>query len=535
MGVVEENALPGAPESEYLIAGAGDLNNLGFCREFSVNVGETATFSCHGGGTIIDIYRIGYYEGLGWRKVASITNTPNTQPAPAVVPGANGGTTCTAWSVTASWAVPADTTSGLFIGVFRNSDGNNASWIPFVVRDDALQADVIVKTSDTTWALAYNHFDTMASPLTGKSYYGDNGTMQAPGNRAHYATYHKPIVTRAHVVQTYWTNAELPLIRFLERNGYKVKYVSSKDVDRDPTVLDKSNMAISSGHDEYYSDGMRNALEAYRDSGKHLLFMSANEVFWRIRFDTERNGAWCYKDTMNGPGDHIGGTPLDPVSWTGTWKDTRWPGRKPENTLTGTDFRMNGVREFTPVLSKSATFASHPVWRNSALLTADQTLTNAVGFEADSMKPVLEAPRAVVLAAQTFNINGAYANDNGQNYDGNGNLLWGIVSQRYDSGAVVVGFATCQWAWLLDNKHDRLEGTPVNAAARQFTVNLLRDLGAPPESLMAGMVLSAPANLDAYGVLPVEEFDGGFKNFWGDPYKLVSSTGEELTPKLRAP
>lgn len=498
MSIATENLLTGAPDSEWNIGGAGDTSNLGFAREFSVNVGQTVSFSCAGSGTVIDIYRIGWYGGLGWRKVASITNTPASQPEPAVVTGTNGGTSCTAWSATASWAVPADATSGLYVGVYRNAAGNNASYIPFVVRDDALVADIIVKTSDTTWALAYNHYGTPAAPLTGKSLYGSNGTMADSTTRAHFGSYHRPIVTRAGVPQTYWLNAEAPLIRFLERNGYNVKYVSSRDVDLNPAVLDNSKVFISSGHDEYWSDGMRNAVEAYRDSGRHCLFMSANEVFWRIRFDPSRNGAYCFKDTMNGPGSHVGGTPLDPVSWTGTWKDTRWPGRKPENTLTGTDFRMNGVQDKTAVLSPAATFAAHPVWRNSDLITAEQTLTNVVGFEADSMKPVLESPRAVILAAHTFNIDGSYANDNGQDYSGIGNLVWGIISQRYSSGAVVVGFGTCQWAWALDAMHDRA-ATPTNTAAQQFTINLLQDLGAPPESLMAGLVLSPRVNLDAYG------------------------------------
>lgn len=501
MSIATENALTGSPDTEWSISGAGDTANLGFAREFSVNVGQTINFSCHGTGTVLDIYRIGYYGGLGWRKVAALTNTATTQPNPVVVAGTNGATTCTAWSTTASWAVPSNATSGLYVGVYRNGAGNNASYIPFVVRDDALVADVVVKTSDTTWALAYNTYGSAAAPLGGSSLYGSPGALFDAPNRAHFGSYHRPIVTRGNVPQTYWLNAEAPLIRFLERNGYNVKYVSSKDVDANAAVLNNAKMFISSGHDEYWSDGMRNAVEGFRDSGKHCLFMSANEVFWRIRFDAQRTGVYCYKDTLPGPGTHVSGEPLDPVSWTGTWKDTRWAGRKPENTITGTDFRMNGVINFTPVLSSGASFVSHPVWRNSALTTTSQTLTNVVGFEADSMLPVQTAPSAVILAAQNINIDGRYANDNGSDYTGNGTLVWGIISQRYPSGGVVVGFGTCQWAWALDAVHDR-ESTPVNTAAQQFTINLLRDLGAAPATLMSGMTLSAPASLDSYGIDP---------------------------------
>lgn len=499
MGIVEENALTGNPDSEYSITGAGDTANLGFAREFSVDAGETVHFSCHGPGTVLDVYRIGWYAGLGWRKVATLANTPTTQPDPATVPDSNGSTACTNWSTTASWAVPADAVSGLYVGVYRNVAGNNASWIPFVVRNDAAAADIIVKTSDTTWALAYNHYGTPAAPLTGKSYYGSGGALGNIATRAHYASYHRPIVTRAGVPQTYWMNAEAPLIRFLERNGHNVKYVSSKDVDADPSVLNGAKMVISSGHDEYWSDGMRDTFEAVRDDGTHLLFLSANEAFWRIRFAGDHTGAWCFKDTMHGPGAHVGGTPLDPVSWTGTWKDTRWAGRKPENTLTGTDFRMNGVRDETAVLPSTAAFATHPAWRDSALAAGtSQNLTGVIGFEADSMLPTRPSENVRILAATTVNINGSYANDNGQDYAGQGNLVWGVVSQWYASGAIVVGFGTCQWAWALDAKHDRGNDYK-NASAQQFTVNLLADLGASPATLMAGLIQPVPVALTAYG------------------------------------
>lgn len=522
MTIASENALAGNPDTEYAIQGAGDQNNLGFAREFSVNVGETINFSCHGTGTVIDVYRIGYYAGSGWRKVTTLTNTATSQPNPTAVADTNGATTCTNWSTTASWAVPSNTTSGLFVGVYRNLAGNNASWIPFVVRNDAAVADIVVKTSDTTWALAYNFYGTPAAPMTGKSLYGSGGALSGtggPNNRAYYGSYHRPIVTREGVPQTYWLNSEAPLIRYLERNGYNVKYVSSKDVDANPAILDNAKVFISSGHDEYWSDGMRNTVKSFRDAGGHCLFMSGNEVFWRVRFDAGRTGMHCYKDTLSGGA-------LDPVSWTGTWKDTRWPGRQPENLLTGTDFRMNGVNDKTAVLSTAASYASHPVWRNSALVSANQTLTGVVGFEADSMLPVQKAPHAVILAAQNFNVDGSYANDNGQTYDGNGTLNWGIISQRYNSGAVVVGFGTCQWAWALDAVHDRLQvGT--NAAVQQFMVNLLRDLGADPATLMSGMTLSVAESLDAYGTTPAPAA-GALRDGLGFDYRLLNYSGTEL-------
>lgn len=508
--VALENAKQGNLAAEWSIDGAGDVSNLGFARQFSVDSGETVEFSCDGNGVDIDVYRIGYYGGLGWRKVASLTNTATDQPDPDIIPNSNGGVTCSNWSVTATWDVPAEALSGLYVGVYRNLASDNASYIPFIVRNDTRAADVAYKTADSTWGLAYNYYGTPASPFTGKSLYGSGGPLGSIGTRAHAATYHKPIVTREGISQTYWLACEAPLIRFLERNGIEVKYIASKDLDEGVSVLANTNIMVSSGHDEYWSIGMRDNAEAYRDAGGNLLFFSGNEVFWRTRFEPDRNTMWCYKDTASGPASHVPGTPLDPVTWTGTWKDTRFPGREPENLLTGTDFRMNGVNDYAAPLLQTAGYASHPFWRNSALLSGNVTAQGIIGFEADSMLPAQPAPSTAILAAHTLNIDGKYADDNGQEYAGNGDLNWGVISQRYASGAVVVGFGTCQWAWALDPTHDR-GGNYVQPALQQATLNLFADLGAAPATIMAGMTLPVPVSLDNYGVIPTTGRSGKVK------------------------
>jgi hypothetical protein len=515
--VALENAKTGALGAEWTISGVGDSSNLGFARQFSVNAGETVQFSCHGTGTVLDIYRIGWYDGRGWRKVAELTNTATTQPDPQTIADSNGGVTCSNWSVTASWAVPNDAFSGLFVGVYRNLANDNASYIPFIVRNDSRTADVAYKTADSTWALAYNYYGTPASPLTGTSLYGAGGPLGSIGQRTHAVSYHRPIVTRGGVSQTYWLACEAPLIRFLERNGIDVKYIASRDLDIGTTGIDNTDVLVSSGHDEYWSIGMRDNAEAFRDAGGHLLFFSGNEVFWRTRFEPDRNTMWCYKDTMGGPGGHVAGTPLDPVSWTGTWKDTRFPGRKPENTITGTDFRMNGVNDYAAPLLQAADYASHPFWRNSALVSGNVTALGVIGFEADRMLPTQPGPSTAVLASHTLNIDGKYADDNGQEYAGNGDLDWGVVSQRYASGAVVVGFGTCQWSWALDATHDR-GGNYVQPALQQATLNLFADLGALPATPIAGMTTPTPVSLDNYGVIPAGTRSGKVKVWDGSQW-----------------
>ena len=505
--IAEENALPpGITAGYWGLSGAGDLANQGFCREFSLNVGETAHFSVQGDCTQIEILRVGYYGGVGMRKVTTITNTPNlSQPAPVSIPSSNGCTQCSSWTTTASWPIPDNATPGMYIGLVRNAAVDNGSWVPFIVRDDDRPADVMIKSSDATWALAYNYFNNMTSPLTGKSFYGSNGPM-AGGieNRGHAMSYHRPIVTHASINQTYPFYDEFPLVRFLERNGVDVTYSACKDWRTGGPTLADCDIYVSNGHDEYWSQAMRDKWEALRDAGKKLMFFGGNIVFWRTREADGGDTLWCYKDTMTGPSSHVAGTALDPVSWTGTWKDTRPANnatRDPEWTLTGGDFRMNGVNYRTMVIPSGSAPALTPFWRNTTVAASGLTVTHIIGMEGDELRPLQPAENVAILAQTTVNIDGNRANDDGETYSGSGNLNWGVVLQRYSGGGVSVSFNTCTWAWGLDNDHETASGgstTLANTQMQQATLNLFADLGALPTTLMAGLTMPTPVTLDDY-------------------------------------
>src|SRR5262249_10865029 len=132
---------------------------VGFATHISVNRGETIQFKVKTDATAyrIDIYRLGYYQGYGARKVATVSpsvSLPQAQPA-CLSDAATLLTDCGNWSVSASWMVPAEALSGVYIARPVRSDSGGASHIVFVVRDDASASDVLFKTSDATWQ-AYN-------------------------------------------------------------------------------------------------------------------------------------------------------------------------------------------------------------------------------------------------------------------------------------------------------------------------------------------------------------------------------------------
>jgi hypothetical protein len=507
--IVAENALSGVADSTvgYSTIGSGVNGFYGYAKQFSRNVGESIDFAVDGvNADNIAIHRIGHYAGNRWRLVATVSNTGTNQPDTQALANGAGARSASSWSTTASWTIPSDAVSGLYIGVVRNSSNQAQAWIPFIVREDSRTADIVIRVSDTTWGAAYNCFGTKANPLTGKSVYGNGKSGWNINDRGVQMSYDRPIVTRGEAagdnIVNHWDNHESALVDWVEKNGFNVKYISCYDLDQGLTAVGSAKVLACAGHDEYWSDGMLDNTEAFIAAGGHHVSMSANSLFWRIRWADSGRTFYCYKDTMDGPSvlrSGGGGTALDPVSWTGTWRDTRWGSRRPENLLLGATFRMNGIRDETMVINGAAN-QSKPFWRSTTVASGTNlSVSQIIGFEADSLN--LPNAGGVNLGATSINIDGSYADDNGQTYNNNGTLNWGIAChypRPEPASGLSIHFSTNQWMWGLSNYHRR-GSVVINREMRQATYNLFTDLGAIASTKESDLTTATPVALSAYG------------------------------------
>ena len=193
--IVLENQKQGTPQSVWDIEGAGSSNIEGFATDISVDIGDRVDFKINTNSSNyrIEIYRLGYYGGMGARLVTTIQHTGlQSQPAP-LRDATTGLVDAGNWSVSASWDVPADAVSGVYIAKLVRQDGTfGENHIPFIVRDDSSTSDIIFQTSDTTWQ-AYNGWG-------GANFYGGNGPATGQGaGRAYAVSYNRPIATRGGV------------------------------------------------------------------------------------------------------------------------------------------------------------------------------------------------------------------------------------------------------------------------------------------------------------------------------------------------
>ena len=479
-----ENSKPGTPRSEWNVSGAGDDTIQGFATDMSVNLGETIRFKIKTNASAysIDIYRAGYYAGNGARKVATISpsvplpqNQPNCQ-----IDNDLGLVDCGNWGESASWPVPSSAVSGIYFALLKRADTGGESHIWFVVRDDASTSDMLFQTSDTTWQ-AYNRYGGF-SLYTGANARG----------RAVKVSYNRPFTTADYKGEDWVLNAEVPTVSFLEANGYDVTYTSGVDSDRRGALIRNHKVFLSVGHDEYWSGAQRQAVEAARDAGVNLAFLSGNEVYWKTRWEPSIAGGSTPHRTLVTYKESRDNAKTDPsASWTGTWRDVRFSppsdGGKPENALTGTIWT---VERGTYAIKVPADDGKMRFWRNTSVATlpAGQTATlaeNTLGYEWNEDLDNGSRPRGLIrLSTTTENVPSRIYDSYG-NETGPGPATHHLTLYRAPSGSLVFGAGTVQWAYGLS------EPGAGDIRMQQASVNLFADMGVQPTTLASGLIATS--------------------------------------------
>jgi len=491
--IVCENSKPGTDPSVWNIGDAGSDNIQGFSTDISVNVGATIGFKIDTAVSAytIDIYRTGWYGGLGARKVASVTPSatlPQHQPQ-CLSDVSTELYDCGNWGLSASWAVPSTAVSGVYFALLTIPATGDSSQITFVVRDDSSHSALLFQTSDETWQ-AYN------------TYGGSDFYQGAANGRAYKVSYNRPVATRSHEAgRDFYFSSEYAMVRFLERNGYDVSYFSGLDTDRNGSLLTNHKTFLSVGHDEYWSTGQRANVEAARDAGVNLAFFSGNEVYWHTRWEPSAAGATTANRTLVSYKETWANAKIDPsATWTGTWRDPRFAspangGGQPENGLTGTQYMSNDTDLAVTV---SATEGKLRLWRNTTLasLTSGSVALAAhtVGYESNEDLDNGFRPAGLIRLSTTTGAAPQYLQDFGSINTLPGTTTHHLTLYRAPSGALVFSAGSIQWAWGLDQTHDG-NGAAADPRMQQATVNLLADMGATATTLMSGLV-AATASTD---------------------------------------
>ena len=211
--------------------------------------------------------------------------------------------------------------SGLYFARISAADGR-VGFAPFVVRPSRLgEHRVAVVMPTLTWQ-AYNLRDENEDGR-GDSWYADwkHKTIRLG----------RPYLNRG--VPNNFRRYDLPFLHWLAWTGKDVDVLAQSDLEAvaSPGALAAAyDLIVFPGHHEYVTTREYDLVEGYRNLGGNLLFLSANNFFWRV----VRHG--------------------DVITRTSLWRDLG----RPEASLIGVQYRANGKAPREPWIVRRAGAAS---------------------------------------------------------------------------------------------------------------------------------------------------------------------------------
>ncbi|HEY7018244.1 MAG TPA: N,N-dimethylformamidase beta subunit family domain-containing protein, partial [Gaiellaceae bacterium] len=185
-------------------------------------------------------------------------------------PGPAGPARTVAWRRTLTVPVPPGP-SGLYF-VRLSAPGGLVGYAPFVMRPRRLgEHRVAIVEPTNTWQ-AYNFRDVDGNGV-GDTWYAD-------------PSYNGVDLTRPflrHGVPPHFRGYDWGFLRWLARSGHRADFISDDDLERlsGRRLAQLYDLVVFPGHEEYVTGHAYDVLRRYRDLGGNLMFLSANNLFWK--------------------------------------------------------------------------------------------------------------------------------------------------------------------------------------------------------------------------------------------------------------
>ncbi len=323
------------------------------------------------------------------------------------------------------------------------------SYIPFVLRSSRASDFALIHTVNTDEA--YNTWG-------GTSLYEDF-TKTLKARRAYKVSFDRPFIQDTGAGQFFWW--EYPMVRWLEKNGYDVSYLSDVDVQNNPFALQNHRALLIVGHSEYWSKQMSDNLEASINNGVNLGVFAANTLYWQIRYEPRLSDTQpiperiivCYKDKSVDPAYGLDND-IVTVQFRGD------PLFRPEQSLLGEMYSSYFAGAgFAWVVADASSW----VFAGTGLKNGD-SLPGLVGYEYDKVYIDYPAPPGLDILSASPVV------DIYKNHDVSNTTLYTAMS-----GARVFDAGTIQWSWGLDGNSSLSNSHVISKAAQTITENILQN------------------------------------------------------------
>ena len=162
--------------------------------------------------------------------------------------------------------------SGLYFARLTAAHGD-VTFAPFVLCPQHLgEHRVAVVLPTQTWQ-AYNFRDDNHDGRADTWYAGASNTARLG----------RPFLNRG--VPPHFRHYDLPLLHWIARTGKRVDVLSDAELNATSNgrkLASAYDLIVFSGHHEYVTDHEYDVVQQYRDAGGNLIFLFANDFFWRI-------------------------------------------------------------------------------------------------------------------------------------------------------------------------------------------------------------------------------------------------------------
>ena len=350
----------------------------GYPSQLSYQPGDTVDFHCSSRTSTfsVEIARIGAEREVVWQR-ANIPGQEQPVPPEAYAKGCD-------WPVTFSFAIPDSWRSGFYEVTLRGdgaAEPEATSHACFVVRSAHPSRDTsILLVLSTNTYNAYNKWGGeclytgvprvsfarpfergyITKPVDPDGFDGRNANVTPEPDPDHnrlqeYLTKHKVALWTA---SSGWPNCELRFVRWAEQNGYKLDFAINSDLEFRPEILTPYRLLLSVGHDEYWSWGMRDTIDAFVNRGGNHAIFSGNTSYWQVRYEDEGRTMVCYKYVAREKDPLMGSDQQHRLA--SIWSDPLIG--RPENLTTGLSFCRGGYIRFGRGVPRST--GAYTVWRS---------------------------------------------------------------------------------------------------------------------------------------------------------------------------
>jgi N,N-dimethylformamidase beta subunit-like, C-terminal len=413
----------------------------------------------------VEAYRIGFYGGRGGRLLwTSAQHRGVVQAGPVLDPTTH--MVDAPWRRSMAFEVPATWPAGNYLLKLVAIDGSEFE-VPFLVRDDTSHAAVEVVDAVTTWQ-AYNvwgGYDLYHGPGP------DTGSI-----RSRVVTFDRPYAN-GHKSLASFGSGGYEMIQFVERMGLDVTYSTDVDLDLRPATTLHHRAVVFLGHDEYWSQGMRDAILAARDGGANVAIFGGNTGYRHIRFASSRLGhdrhVICYKVATEDPLYGVNNAEV-----TTQWRNG--PVSRPESAINGSAWdRCFGVSG-----DMVASVASSWLFRGTGLAAGDR-IPSVMGREWDNVHPSFPTPDSIQILSHSPMTCPA----------GSGETHYAdITYYTTQSGAGVLNIGST--SWLKETACSPVLPGTCDARVERITENVLELFAQGP----AGVTEPSHPNLGRFGI-----------------------------------